>query len=285
METAFYIHAIDPVLVRVWGPIAVRWYGLSYVAGFVAGFLLLNHWAKQGAYRVAGEQLQAMIFYAVIGVMLGGRLGFILLYDFPQWLEEPSLIFKIWRGGMSSHGGMIGLAVAMYCFARSRGVPLLHITDGLVCAGPIGIFFGRIANFINGELWGRVTSVRWAVIFPQEAGLFPPQPGFREEAIRLYQAGYLQPRHPSQLYAAAVEGLLLFGVMLALRGTARANKADGYLSAAFLLLYGIGRFAVELFREPEIVHFGWLTQGQLLSLLMVVAAAPVWLWASRREEV
>ena len=283
MDTDYYIHTIDPVLVELWGPLAVRWYGLSYVAAFVVGYLLLRRWAREGWYRVKPDDIQTLIFYAVIGVMLGGRLGFVLFYDFAEWREEPLLIFQVWRGGMSSHGGMIGLFLAMLFFARTRGIPVWHVLDGLTCAGPIGVVFGRLANFINGELWGRVTSVRWAVLFPQEAGLFPPHPNLRVEALRLYEAGYLQPRHPSQLYAAFVEGLLLFGVMLLLRKTAWANKADGHLCVAFLLLYAVGRFTVEFFREPEIMYFDWLTQGQLLSLLMVVAAAVV-AWSVRRKK-
>ncbi len=281
MESDHYIHMIDPVLVELWGPVAIRWYGLSYVAAFLAGFLLLHRWSKAGWYRVPAGELQSLIFYGVIGVMLGGRLGYVLFYDFAQWREEPLLIFQVWRGGMSSHGGMLGLTLAMYVFARQRTIPLLHMMDGLACAAPIGIFFGRCANFINGELWGRATTVSWGVIFPQEVGLFPPQPGLRAEALRLYEAGYLQARHPSQLYAAFVEGLLLFAVMLVLRRSAWASKADGHLCVAFLLLYAAGRFTVEFFREPEIMYFGWLTQGQLLSLLMVVAAVPVWRWAQR----
>ena len=275
MDPGFYIHNIDPILVQLWGPIAVRWYGLSYVAGFVVGFLLLNRWSKEGWFRIPAEEVQTLIFYAVIGVMLGGRLGFVLLYDFPQWREDPLLLFRVWQGGMASHGGMIGLALAVYLFARSRRVPFLHVMDALVCAGPIGIFFGRVANFINGELWGRVTAVRWAVIFPQEAGLYPPQPGLREEALRLFEAGLLHPRHPSQLYAALAEGLLVFGLMLWLRRSTW-TAVDGRLSAIFLVAYAVGRIAVEFFRVPEIAYFGWLTQGQLLSLLMIIPAVIVW---------
>ncbi len=282
MNPDFFIHDIDPVLFHVWGPIAIRWYGLSYVVGFVAAFLILNHWAKRGWYRVQGEELRTLIVCVAIGVMLGARVGFIILYNFQQWMADPLLILQVWRGGMSSHGGMLGLVLAVYLYSRSRRVPFLHLMDGLACVGPVGIFFGRLANFINGELWGRVTSVRWAVIFPQEAGLSPPQPSLREEAIRLFEAGYLHPRHPSQLYAAVVEGLLVLGVMLALRRTEWA-KTDGRLCVAFLLAYAAGRTFVEFFREPEIVHFGWLTQGQLLSLLMIIPAVLVWRFTMRRR--
>jgi phosphatidylglycerol:prolipoprotein diacylglycerol transferase len=185
------------------------------------------------------------------------------------------LLFKVWHGGMSSHGGMIGMTLAIYFFARSRSLPFLAVMDDLVCTAPAGLFFGRLANYINGELWGRVTSVPWAVVFPQEAGLYPPQPGLREEALGLLQSGVLHPRHPSQLYEAFLEGLLLLAVMLWVRRTHWA-RSPGRLCAVFLGVYGAGRFTVEFFREPEIVH-GWMTQGQLLSLFLFIPA--VWLLA------
>lgn len=272
MESPYFIHSIDPVLVSLWGPLAIRWYGLAYVAGFIATFAALLRWSRSGAFRVSEEDVQTLILYCVLGVMLGGRLGYLLFYDFAEWRHDPGLVFRVWEGGMASHGGVLGLALAVWWFARSRRVPFLHVTDYLVCIGPLGIFFGRLANFVNGELWGRITAVRWAVLFPQEAGWFPPQPGFREEALRLYEAGFIFPRHPSQLYAAFIEGLLVWGAILLIKQTAW-GKGTGRLSACFLILYAAGRFWVEFYREPEIVHAGWLTQGQLLSALMLIPAA------------
>ena len=282
MDLPFYVHQLDPVLFRLGGPFAVRWYGLAYVAAFFAAFFFLRRWSRAGSFRVAPDQLHALILYVVAGVMLGARLGFLFFYDFPQWREDPALLFRVWQGGMSSHGGMIGLALAMLLFARRRYVPLLHVTDALACVAPLGIFFGRLANFINGELWGRVTSVRWAVLFPQEAGLYPPIQNIQEEVARLYEAGVIQPRHPSQLYAAAVEGLLLWAVMMGGRQTAWAQKG-GRLSALFLVVYAAGRISVEFFRQPEITYFGWLTQGQLLSLLLLIPAAVLLARSFRRS--
>lgn len=272
MDVPFYIHSLDPVLVEIWGPLAIRWYGLAYVAGFGVGFGLLHRWARQGAIHMAPDAVHTLIFASVIGVMLGGRLGYLLFYDFAAFVRDPLMMFRLWEGGMSSHGGMLGLAGSMGWFAHNQRVPFLHVADALVSVGPIGIFFGRIANFINGELWGRVTSVRWAVLFPQEAGLYPPMAGLREEAVRLYHAGLIQPRHPSQLYAALVEGLLVWAIVMTVRRTAWARQLDGRLSAVFLFAYAAGRIGVEQFRAPEIVHGGWLTQGQLLSVLLLIPA-------------
>lgn len=280
METIYYVHQIDPVVLPVWGPLAIRWYGLAYVAGFAATFLMLARWSRQGSLRVQGEDLQTLIFWCVAGVMLGGRLGYLLFYDFAAWREDPLLLVRIWQGGMSSHGGLLGLSLAMAWFGHTRRVSFLHLTDALVCIGPLGIFFGRLANFINGELWGRVTTVRWAVLFPHEAGLYPPHPALLKEAVRLYEAGLIHPRHPSQLYAAVIEGVLVWGILLLLRRTIWA-RTDGRLSGAFLLLYAAGRIFVEFFREPEIVHFGWLTHGQLLSAWMVFPAFLIWWWPRR----
>lgn len=262
------------MLIPLWGELAIRWYGLSYLAGFLAAYLILNHWGKQGTFALQGEKLQNLIVAIIIGVMLGGRIGHILFYDLDSFLARPVMIVEVWKGGMASHGGMIGLTLAALWFARRNRVPFLHLTDHLATVGTLGILFGRIANFINGELWGRITTVRWGVVFPQEAGLDPVAPQTRSHALWLIEQGYLHPRHPSQLYEALLEGLLLFVALVLIRRTAW-GKVNGRLSAMFLILYAAGRFAVEFVREPEIVHFGWLTQGQLLSLLLVIPAVIV----------
>ncbi len=261
VESSYYVHAIDPVLIQLWGPFAVRWYGLAYVAGFALAYAQLIRWARSDWFRISVEEVQTLIVFAIFGVMLGGRLGYLFFYDFPAWRTDPALLFRVWEGGMASHGGLLGLTLAMYLFARVKRVPFLHVADAMVCAGSIGIFFGRIANFINGELWGRVTDVRWAVIFPQAAEWSP--------ALGQWVA---YPRHPSQLYGAVLEGLLVWGILQGLRKTAWARQRDGRLGVAFLVLYAVGRISVEFFREPEILYFGWLTQGQLLSALMFVPA-------------
>lgn len=279
MDIPFYVHTLDPVLVRIWGPLAIRWYGLAYVAGFICAYVALHRDITQGRLRLSADDLQTLLYYVIIGVMLGGRLGYLLFYQFSAWRADPVLLFRVWEGGMASHGGMLGLMAAVGLFTRSRQASFLHVTDALATAAPIGIFFGRIANFINGELWGRITRVPWAVIFPQEVGLQPDQPGFGAEVQRLYAAGLLSPRHPSQLYAAVLEGVLLWGVLVWLRRT-RWARVDGRSGAAFLLCYALGRSVGELFREPDRLYFGWLTQGQLLSALLALPAGWV-LWLTR----
>jgi phosphatidylglycerol---prolipoprotein diacylglyceryl transferase len=271
MFASYYIHTLDPVLLPVWGPLAIRWYGLAYLTGFALAWGLLWRWATRKQIPVEPHDVQTLMTAVIIGVMLGGRLGYVLLYDFASFRQDPMTLFRLWEGGMASHGGMLGLALAVYWFAHTRQLSFFRITDVLSCIGPLGIFFGRIANFINGELWGRVTTVSWAVLFPQEAGLDPTEPGIKETVLRYAEQGWIHPRHPSQLYSAALEGLLIFATLMLVRQTAWAQR-PGRLTALFLFLYTAARFTVEFFREPEIVHFGWLTQGQLLSLLLLIPA-------------
>ncbi len=271
MQGDYYIHRLNPVLLEIAGPLAIRWYGLAYLAGFLVIYLFLLRWSRRGEFPVHGPDLQSLLMWLVVGVMLGGRLGYMLLYDFPHFIRQPWIVVQVWKGGMASHGGMIGLAAAMALFARQHKVPFLRLTDAIACVAPFGLFFGRIANFINGELWGRVTAVRWAVVFPQEAGLDSSHPHFDAWVAASLQSGELQPRHPSQLYQAVLEGLLLAVALLVLRRS-RWARTPGRLSGAFLGLYALARFAMEFFREPEIVHFGWLSQGQLLSVAILLPA-------------
>ncbi|MFC1467226.1 prolipoprotein diacylglyceryl transferase [Verrucomicrobiota bacterium] len=262
----YYVHNLDPFVVRFFGEVGIRWYGLAYVAGFVAAFLLLYHFSKQKVFVVPSNKVESfMMGLALFGVLLGGRLGYCLLYGWQYVLEDPLYPFKLWEGGMASHGGMIGVLLYVFCYARKYEFSFWNIMDNLVFVVPLGLFFGRIANFINGELWGRVTDVPWAVIFPQ--------------------SGDMQPRHASQLYEAAGEGLLLFLVLWVIRRSALA-RCCGALSTAFLLVYGSVRFAVEFFREPDsTVYWGWMTKGQLYSLCMVVVAVLLGVCVWRRQRV
>jgi phosphatidylglycerol:prolipoprotein diacylglycerol transferase len=269
MET--YIHHINPVLLPVWGNLALRWYGLAYLAGFITAYLLLDRRGRRGDFPLHGEALQSLIVTVVLGVMIGGRLGYMLFYDFARFSSDPTLLFRLWEGGMASHGGMAGLALATWLAARRRHLPLLTLTDGLASVAPLGLFFGRIANFVNGELWGRVTDVPWAVIFPQQAGIYYGDTDGYASIPYLLETGILHPRHPSQLYQAALEGLLLFA-LLALARRTPWSRSPGRISGLFLVAYAAARSIGELFREPEITHFGWLTQGQLLSLLILLPA-------------
>ncbi len=276
---SFYIHDIDPVLLPLVGPLAIRWYGLSYILGFVGAYLLLNRWGRQGSFPLHGEKLQSFLAAIVVGVMVGGRLGYLVFYEPAEFFSNPLMVVRLWEGGMASHGGMIGLALASWWFARRHQTGLLTLTDGLATVAPLGLGLGRLANFINGELWGRVTSVRWAVIFPQEAGLPRASEAGTELIARYAELGMLQPRHPSQLYQAFLEGAVLLTAMLLAHRT-RWAATPGRLSGLFLLVYAAARVTGEFFREPEIIHGGWLTQGQLLSLVLLI---PVGLYLIRRQ--
>jgi phosphatidylglycerol:prolipoprotein diacylglycerol transferase len=258
LHLAYWIHNLNPVLFHLWGPLAVRWYGLAYLLGFLGGYLLLLRMSKRGEFAVPPDELSNFIVHiAIYGVFLGGRIGYVLFYAWDSFMHDPLFLFRIWEGGMASHGGMLGVILVILWTAWKKQYPFWNLTDGLALVAPIGLFFGRIANFINGELWGRPTDVPWAVIFSQAGDPVPV------------------PRHPSQLYEAFGEGLLLFAALWLLRRTAW-GKRDGALSAAFLVFYAVVRITVEFFRTPDegyALYFGWLTKGQLYSALMIVAAA------------
>jgi len=269
-----YVHNLDPVLLQIAGPFAVRWYGLAYLAGFLGGYFLWKRLSREGLFQVPVADLQNfVVLFAVLGVFLGGRLGYMLFYGWQDLARDPLSLFRVWEGGMSSHGGMIGVILFAWWYARKHRHSFLNLTDNLATVVPIGLLFGRLANFINGELWGRITTVPWAVIFPAEAGYQAPARLDSETVQALLAQGLLHPRHPSQLYEAFAEGLLLLAVLWWLRHLPWSRR-EGRLSLAFLALYAVARIAAECFREPDsTVYFGWLTKGQLLSALMLVGAA------------
>ncbi len=257
--------AIKPVLIEI-GPFAIRWYALAYIAGLVLGWryivaLLRNArlWtnAPGGAPPATAADIDDLLLWATLGVVLGGRLGYILFYGlvyFPEhYLENPLRIFAIWQGGMSFHGGLLGVAVALLFFCRARKLDMFSVGDLVAAATPIGLFFGRIANFINGELYGRPSEVPWAMVFPGDA-----------EAL---------PRHPSQLYEAFLEGLVLFVILRALTHHTKTLARPGFVAASFFVGYGVFRIVGEIFRAPENPVSGSLTMGMLLSLPMWAAAA------------
>jgi phosphatidylglycerol:prolipoprotein diacylglycerol transferase len=252
----------DPIAFSI-GPLAVRWYGLMYLVSF-ALFMLLGMLRARQAWRgMSRRDVEDMLFFGVIGVIVGGRLGFVLFYQPAHYLAHPLDIFKVWQGGMAAHGGVIGVIAAIAWFARTRKRPFLQVADFVVPLVPLGLMAGRIGNFINGELWGRVAdaSLPWGMVFRDGGPL---------------------PRHPSQVYQFLLEGLLLF-VLLWLY--ARRPRRMGQVSAAFLGGYGLLRFVAEFFREPD-AHLGLLSlglsMGQWLSLPMVVGGLALWLWATRR---
>ncbi|MEX2608228.1 MAG: prolipoprotein diacylglyceryl transferase [Kiritimatiellia bacterium] len=275
-----YIHRLHPEIVQITETLAVRWYGLSYLLGFWCGYLLLKKLIKRELMPLSVDQLQdCLSSFCIFGVMLGGRLGYFLFYTPEVLLREPMQFFKIWEGGMASHGGIIGGIAVLAWWARKHQKPFWTLTDNFAVVVPLGIGFGRLANFVNGELWGRVTTVPWGVAFPLEIPEL--NPGRELEHLRYdlptlqkwVESGYLPLRHPSQLYQALGEGFLLFGLLWFLRKTSWSREKAGRLSMVFLIGYAAARFAVEFFREPDArLFFGWMTTGQFLSLGMVAAA-------------
>lgn len=250
---------INPVAFSL-GPLQVHWYGLMYLVGFILAWLLAiwrNHHYQLGW---TSEEIGDVIFYGALGVIIGGRLGYILFYGFPQFIQQPLSIFKLWQGGMSFHGGLLGVLIAIYLFARRYKKTFFQTTDFIAPLVPVGLGAGRIGNFINGELWGRITDVPWAMIFPT-ADQFP--------------------RHPSQLYEFFLEGIILF---LVLWFYAAKKPATGRISALFLMGYALCRIIVECFREPDVqlgyLAFDWLTMGQLLSIPMLLLGLFLW-WKTK----
>lgn len=260
---------IDPIIVSV-GPLAVRWYGLAYVAGILLGWfyarrLIANErlWAG-GKPPMTRADIDDFLLWAALGIVLGGRIGYVLFYDLPAYAANPLSVFAVWNGGMSFHGGLLGTTVAIAMFARSRGINVWSLCDVIAAVVPIGLFFGRIANFINSELWGRPTDVPWAFVFP---------------------TGGPQPRHPSQLYEAVLEGLLLFVILRLLTHAGLKLQRPRFVAGAFVAGYALCRIFVEFFREPDpqlgYLLGGWLTMGMVLSLPM--GAIGIWAMATARK--
>ncbi len=244
--------AIDPVAFSVAG-ISVHWYGQIYMLGFAVFVLLGRVRARRSDFGMTPRSVDDLLFYGVLGVILGGRIGYIVFYNFERFAHEPWVIFMIWEGGMSFHGGLLGVLVALWLFAREHRMSFLQVTDFVVPLVPLGLGAGRLGNFINGELWGRVSEVPWAMVFPHAGAL---------------------PRHPTQLYELLIEGVLLFAVLWVYSSKPRAL---GAVTGLFALLYALGRIGVEFVREPD-AHLGfiawdWLTMGQLLSLPLLLAGA------------
>lgn len=239
---------IDPIFLRI-GPIQLRWYGLMYIIGFVAGYFVILAGVQRKKLSVSRENISDLICWTAMGVIIGGRLGYVLFYNLPYYLAHPLHVFAIWEGGMSFHGGFIGLALMMFIFARKHGIAVTDIADLIASAAPIGLGLGRIGNFINGELYGRVTHLPWGVVFPE---------------------GGILPRHPSQLYEAFLEGPILFTIIYLIT---RRKYPAGFATWVFITGYGLFRFCVEFLREPDAqVGFFWgvFSMGQLLSLPMIL---------------
>ncbi len=296
MILGYYIHDLSPFLLEVGNGIGLRWYGLAYVAAFAAGYWLFMRLARAGYSDLAPERVGDFITgVALFGVIVGGRLGYMVFYDWHTFAANPLVVFKFWDGGMSSHGGMLGIVVFTFVYSRMKRVPWLNIGDNLVVTAPVGLFFGRCANFVNGELYGRVTSVVWAVQFPKELHDAPPETvelalaeartinprwesvgdivdGVRlSPALRDQLAGTLSPRHPSQIYEAFLEGAVLFLLLWTLR--TRFRLPNGVLTGVFFIAYAFLRIAGETFREPDAPLTFALTRGQFLSLFLILLGA------------
>lgn len=257
---AHWVHDLSPFLIRFTESFGIRYYGLAYLAGFALGWYLLSHYGRKGLTPLAGERVGDLMTALVIGVLIGGRLGYFLFYTPGEILRDPLALLRVWDGGMASHGGFLGVAVALWWCGRKFALPWRHLADLVVSVAPAGIFFGRVANFINGELWGKVSNAPWAVIFPESAA-----PGTPVDMIA--------PRHPSQLYAAALEGLLLLALTQWLVWkTPLLRRAPGRIAGVFLIGYAVVRSIDELFREPDagIALILGLSRGTFYSLFLVV---------------
>ncbi|HZK88861.1 MAG TPA: prolipoprotein diacylglyceryl transferase [Stellaceae bacterium] len=255
--------ALDPIAVA-FGPFAVRWYALAYIVALIIGWRYCLMLADRPPNLVARRDIDDFLVWATLGVVLGGRVGFVLFYNLPFYVDHPLQVFELWHGGMSFHGGALGVTLAIILFARNRGLPIFALSDIVIEAIPIGLFFGRIANFINDELWGRPSDVPWAVIFPNGGNV---------------------PRHPSQLYEAVCEGILLF-LLLLVAERRGARRRPGVETGIFLVGYAVARMSGELFRQPDaqlgflffIGQFG-VTMGQLLSVPVLIAGLMIVWWA------
>lgn len=263
MLAALTFPSFDPIAVSI-GPFAIRWYALAYIAGILMAWRYCRWLASRPPEQLSARAIDDFLFWATIGIVIGGRLGYVLFYKPGFYLANPLEIVFLWRGGMSYHGGMLGVAAAILLFARSQKVPFTVLSDVVAAAAPIGLFLGRIANFVNGELFGRPTDVPWAMAFPMGGPVL---------------------RHPSQLYESGLEGIALFIVLYVMvrRG---ALRTGGLLTGAFLSGYAIARLIAEMFREPDL-HLGYLaggvTMGQILSIPMLLAGIGFIVWARRAQ--
>lgn len=273
----------NPVAVHL-GPLSIHWYALSYILAFVLFMLLGRYRIRKGVSILNHEQLDDLLTYGILGVILGGRLGYVLFYNFSHFMTHPVDIFKVWQGGMSFHGGFLGVLIAVWLFAKKHGFSWTAVVDEIAPLVPLGLASGRIGNFINGELWGRITSPNapWAMIFPQaQHSDIAALPNLSPTYHALFAEYQALPRHPSQLYEFLFEGIVLFIVLWIFSSRPRPL---GRISALFLMGYGIARFCIEFTREPD-QHLGLLSlglsMGQWLSLPMIVIGIIWWIMAGK----
>ena len=288
---AYYLHNLSPYVVKFSEKFQIHWYGLAYVLGFYCAYLIMHRLAKKGYGALRADEVADFItFAALFGVVVGGRVGYMLLYKIGDFFSNPLTLFRIWDGGMSSHGGIAGLALFSLWYSWKHKISWTGIGDNLVVGAPLGILFGRLANFINGELYGRATDVSWAVKFPTELKdqhVLPSQVGIMVEGNQFPQHSHeivelakstpdglanlteaLTPRHPSQLYEGALEGIFLFTVLYLVR-TRVKNLPNGVLTGLFFIIYAVVRISVENFREPDAELIMDITRGQFYSIFMI----------------
>lgn len=265
MLLAYYTHDLSPFLVRFSDNLGIRWYGLAYLTGFVGAGWLLRYYHRAGRSTLDQNAIFDLMTALVTGVIVGGRLGYFLLYQPAAFASDPLILFRVWEGGMASHGGMIGVTIALWWFTRRRPESMLQVADLVITTVPVGLFCGRVANFINGELWGKVAVVPWAVIFA-------------------HTGGGSEPRHPSQLYEAALEGLVLFAYLQWRFWKTAAPKRPGLLAGEFLIGYALVRAVCEIYREPDAGLILGLSRGTFYSVFLVVAGAALIAFARRGSE-
>lgn len=257
--TTHWVHDLSPFLIQFSDKFGIRYYGLAYVLGFVVAGWLMHRYAKAGRSQIKGEMVTDLMTYIVLGVLVGGRLGYFVFYESGWLLRDPLVIFKVWDGGMASHGGFIGVFIAVWWWARKRGISWLHVGDIIASTAALGLFFGRVANFINGELWGKVTQFKYAVIFP--ASMPPGTP-----------VTLIPPRHASQLYQAALEGALLFAfIQWRFWKTDLVRTHPGRLIGEFWIAYAILRMIGEHFREPDASLLFGISRGAFYSIFLIAA--------------
>ena len=287
---AYYLHNLNPIIFRIYDNVGPRWYGLAYVLAFVASYLLFLWLTKRGFADLPAKRVGDFITgCALFGVIIGGRLGYVFFYR-PEMLREPISILRVWEGGMSSHGGMLGLLLFTLYYAHRHKISWMNLGDNLVVTAPIGLFFGRCANFINGELYGRITNVPWAMQFPKELLDRPAEADraiakciridpslatpdaiveavHRQPEVASALRPILTPRHPSQLYEAFFEGIVLFAILWLVR--TRTRQPNGMLTGLFFIVYAIFRIVIENFREPDATLIGPFTRGQFFSFFLI----------------
>jgi phosphatidylglycerol:prolipoprotein diacylglycerol transferase len=278
-----YFHDINPIAFSI-GSFGVHWYGIMYLLGFLGAWSLGESRRRQGRLPTSAEGFSDLSFYVMLGVIFGGRIGYMLFYTPPGWmLHDPLQLFRVWEGGMSFHGGLLGVLVAGWWWSRRNQIHFFDTVDFVAPLVPIGLGLGRLGNFIGGELWGRHTDAPWGMIFPRALESLGKS---RDELYQMYLAGQLnhEARHPSQLYEFALEGVVLFGVLWFYSRKPRPRYA---VSGLFALLYGLFRFGVEFVREPDVqlgfLAFDWLTMGQILSTPLILIGLFL-LWLSRKQK-